>query len=100
MALADVKVIEKTKTKVKKPSKYAVKFFNDDKTSMEFVIQVLMTIFNHSPESATQLMLKIHQNGSGVAGVYSHEIAEQKAFETTQAARIAGYPLQVKVEED
>ena len=82
------------------PSKYKVIFLNDDKTPMDFVVEVLTQIFNKSPDEATQIMNKIHVEGSGVVGVYSYEIAESKAIETTGVARQQGFPLQVKVEED
>jgi ATP-dependent Clp protease adaptor protein ClpS len=67
---------------------------------MEFVISILMEIFKHTSESASDIMLQVHETGSGVAGVYSFEIAEAKAVESTNQARTAGHPLQIKLEEE
>lgn len=80
------------------PGKYKVVFYNDDSTPMEFVIAILMKIFRHSQEHSVELTMKIHNDGSAVAGVYSFEIAEQKGMEATNVARQSGYPLVVKVE--
>lgn len=81
------------KVKTEKPSKYKVILFNDDATTMEFVIQVLMQIFKHDLESAQRIMFDIHNNGNGVAGVYYYEIAEQKLNDTLVMARNKGFPL-------
>lgn len=89
---------EKTKTVFKEPGMYQVVFVNDDTTPMDFVIQVLVDFFRHTAERATSITQQVHNNGSGVAGVYPYEIAEQKGVETTMFAREHGYPLVVKVE--
>jgi ATP-dependent Clp protease adaptor protein ClpS len=96
----DVKIDEKIKVKNKEPSKYKVVILNDDKTPMEFVVSILIKIFKHTEESAVQITMKIHEEGSGVVGVYSYEIAEQKAVETTTISRDNGFPLRVRVEEE
>ena len=96
----DVKIDEKIKITVSEPKKYKVLFLNDDKTPIEFVIEILMTIFKHSEETARDLTLKIHNEGSAVVGVYVYEIAEQKGVEATQAARSAGFPLQIKIDQE
>ena len=80
------------------PGKYKVVFYNDDSTPMQFVVAVLMQIFKHSQEVATDLTMKVHNDGSAVAGVYNFEIAEQKCGETTSLARHNGFPLISKVE--
>jgi ATP-dependent Clp protease adaptor protein ClpS len=67
---------------------------------MEFVIGILMEIFKHTSDTASDIMLQVHETGSGVAGVYSFEIAESKAVEATNQARTAGHPLQIKLEEE
>ena len=67
---------------------------------MQFVVAVLMQIFKHSEEVATDLTMKVHNDGSAVAGVYNFEIAEQKCGETTSLARHNGFPLISKVEAD
>ena len=67
---------------------------------MEFVITLLMSIFKHSQESAEQTTLEIHNSGSAVVGIYTHEIAEQKGIEATAISRANGYPLQINIEQD
>lgn len=89
-----------TRTRVDKPPKYKVLIFNDDFTSMEFVVQVLMTVFRHTTASATRLMLQIHRSGVGIAGVYTREIAEARVEQTLQLAREAGHPLQCTMEQE
>ena len=91
---------EQVTTKLVEPKKFKVIILNDDKTPMEFVIDVLMNIFNHDEHSSHELTLKIHQEGSAVVGVFPYEIAEQKGIETTHLARQAGYPLNVKIESE
>jgi ATP-dependent Clp protease adaptor protein ClpS len=87
-------------TNIVEPRKFKVIILNDDNTPMEFVIDVLINIFNHDQASSEQLMLTIHNEGSAVAGIYPYEIAEQKGIETTHLARQAGYPLNVKIESE
>jgi ATP-dependent Clp protease adaptor protein ClpS len=65
---------------------------------MDFVVQILVELFNHNTERAESIMQQIHNNGSGVAGIYPYEIAEQKGVETSVLARENGYPLQVKID--
>ena len=67
---------------------------------MEFVINVLVDVFRHTPNTAQEIMLQVHETGSGVAGVYSFEIAEAKAVEATNQARQNNFPLQLKLEEE
>jgi ATP-dependent Clp protease adaptor protein ClpS len=82
------------------PPMYRVIYINDNVTTMEFVVETLVTIFNHSPETAQAVTLKIHEEGSGIAAVLPYEMAEQKGVEVTQLARNNGFPLQVKLEPD
>lgn len=89
---------EKQSSSLKEPGMYKVTFFNDNVTPMDFVVQVLMEIFKHNTDRANSIMQQIHQNGQGVAGIYTFEIAEQKGVETSVLARENGYPLQVKVD--
>lgn len=98
MAKTETAIKERSVTKVKKPSMFKVIFNNDNKTPMDFVIEVLMIIFRHDQKSAEHITLEIHNKGKGVAGVYTYEIAEQKTVETTAAARQNGFPLTVSVE--
>lgn len=80
------------------PKKYKVIFLNDDVTPAEFVIALLMKIFRHSEQIAKEITLKIHNEGSGVAGIYNYEIAEQKSLEATAFARMSSFPLENKIE--
>ena len=83
---------------LKEPGMYKVIFYNDNITPMDFVIQVLIDIFKHNKERAEAIMMDIHNNGTGVAGIYTYEVAEQKGVETSVLARESGFPLQVKIE--
>ncbi|MCA9494808.1 MAG: ATP-dependent Clp protease adapter ClpS [Myxococcales bacterium] len=90
----DVLVREKNE----EPKKFKVLLLNDDYTSMEFVVWVLIQIFRHSQAAATRIMLHIHHSGVGVAGVYSREVAETRMAQVLEAARDAGHPLQCQIE--
>ena len=98
----EVETIKRTEDRVtiEPPRKWKVIFFNDDSTPMEYVIQVLMEIFNHTEEHAKEITFAIHTNGRGIAGVYPYEIAEQKASETLGDSRNRGYPLTVELEKE
>jgi ATP-dependent Clp protease adaptor protein ClpS len=87
-----------TKERLKEPSKYKVIVCNDDVTSVEFVIAMLITVFKHDEKSAMNLTISIHNKGSAVVGIYSHEVAEQKSVDGTTMARLNNYPLIIKVE--
>jgi ATP-dependent Clp protease adaptor protein ClpS len=100
MSVTDVKLDEKIKQKVEEPHRWKVILLNDDYTPMEFVIGILTEIFKHSQETAKTITMQIHSEGSGIAGVYSFEIAEVKAVEATNLARGNGFPLQIKMEEE
>jgi len=82
-----------------KPGKFAVALHNDNFTPMEFVVYVLQEIFNHPADRAEQIMLSVHKEGMGIAGVYRLEIAEQKAYETAECAKENQYPLKITIEE-
>jgi len=90
---------KKTRYKTKEPSMYNVIFLNDDVTTMDFVVMVLMRIFRKTESVATELMLKVDREGSAIVGTYSCDIAESKANYTTQLARANGFPLKVITEE-
>jgi len=87
------------KTKIQKPKKYAVIFHNDDFTPMDFVVHVLDKYFQKSIEDAKTIMLEVHHNGKAIVGLYTKEIADQKVFETMQAAETNNYPLVATFEE-
>ena len=95
-------VVTRTRTekKLKRPPLYKVLLHNDDYTTMEFVVHVLQAIFNHEEAQATQIMLHVHRKGIGVAGVYTHEVAETKVEQVHELAREHEYPLRCSVEED
>ncbi|MCB0413891.1 MAG: ATP-dependent Clp protease adapter ClpS [Bdellovibrionales bacterium] len=93
-------ILEKTKTKTKKPSLYKVILLNDDYTPMDFVILVLMKFFKKSEQEATQIMLNVHQKGSGLAGVFPFEVAETKVYQVNGLAKNQKYPLKCILEKE
>ncbi|HTN53380.1 MAG TPA: ATP-dependent Clp protease adaptor ClpS [Anaeromyxobacter sp.] len=88
----------KAEKQAKRPELYKVLLHNDDYTTQEFVDWLLVTVFNHDPESAHRIMLHVHMRGVGVAGIYPYEIAETKAQKAMALAREAEYPLLVTIE--
>jgi ATP-dependent Clp protease adaptor protein ClpS len=88
----------KTRKKVDKPLLYKVLLHNDDYTTMEFVVEILKTVFRHDEHQAMSIMLHVHHQGVGIAGVYPREIAETKAEKATSLARAAEFPLLVTCE--
>ena len=95
----DGAVKERVKTKSQDPTLYRVILLNDDYTTMEFVIHVLETVFQKSPAEAYQIMMHVHVNGRGIAGVYPWEVAETKVETVTSMARHAEFPLRAQIEE-
>ena len=91
-------VVTKKKSKTKKPKLFKVVFLNDHYTTMEFVVGVLERIFHKSPAEAAAIMLNVHNNGQGIAGVYTREVAETKVEQTLNWARRDGHPLMVTME--
>lgn len=85
---------------VTEPNFWNVIMFNDDRTTMDFVMALLVQIFNKSPSTAYELMLAIHNKGQAVVGTYTHEIAEQKRNISVDHARSNNFPLKVEIEED
>ena len=90
----------KEQTKTKKPPLYKVILLNDDYTPMEFVVEVLKSVFHKPHAEATRIMLHVHQNGMGVAGVYPYEIAETKVHTVEELARESQYPLKCVMEKE
>lgn len=82
------------------PNKWKVLFLNDDVTPMDYVIDVLMRVFNHTESTAQEITLSIHNAGRGVAGVFPFEIAEQKVSETIADSSKNGFSLQVDLEQE
>lgn len=94
------KLKERVETKKGEPTLHRVILLNDDYTTMDFVMQVLESIFAKSPAEAYQIMMHVHQNGRGLAGIYPWEVAETKAQSVVTLAREAGFPLQAVVEQN
>jgi ATP-dependent Clp protease adaptor protein ClpS len=94
----EISVEESVVVDLQPPNLWKVVLLNDDATPMELVIELLTGIFKHTESSAKDITLEIHETGSGVAGVYSFEIAEQKGMEATAVARQNGSPLRVLVD--
>ena len=87
-----------TKPKTKKPSMYNVLLLNDDYTPMEFVVLVLMDVFNYGVHRAHEVMLQVHEQGKGIAGVFPKEIAWMKTKKCNKYAQQHGHPLMVTME--
>jgi len=84
--------------RLKKPPLYRVLLHDDDFTTMDFVVRVLMAVFHHPLDEATRIMLDVHHKGIGLAGVYPHELAETMATKVMEAARAEELPLLCTVE--
>ena len=89
---------ERDQTRVQQPPMYRVLLHNDDFTTKEFVVQILMAVFHKPMAEATAVMWQVHRNGLGVAGIFTREIAETKVVVTTSLAREAEFPLRVSME--
>ena len=93
-------VVLEERQRATRPPQYKVVLYNDDYTPMEFVVGLLESVFRKSPSEATQLMLQIHRQGSGVAGAYILEVAETKVATVHRLAEEHGYPLRAGVREE
>lgn len=93
-------VKESTKIKVKKPKLYKVVMHNDDFTTMEFVVSVLVNIFNKEIAEANKIMLDVHKVGQGIAGIYSYDIAMTKVGIVMSLAKEEGFPMKLTIEEE
>ena len=96
----DVVIERRTQTKTKKPSMYKVILLNDDYTPMEFVVELLKLVFHKPHPEATRIMLHVHQNGMGIAGIYPFEIAETKVRTVDELARENQFPLKCTMEKE
>jgi len=96
----DTAVVTEKKSKTQKPKLWKVILHNDDFTTMEFVVKVLMELFNKTAAEATDLMLQVHRRGACVAGVYTHEVAETKVAAVEQMAREAEFPFLCTMERE
>jgi ATP-dependent Clp protease adaptor protein ClpS len=93
-------LVVKEKIRTHKPPLYKVFILNDDYTPMEFVVEILESIFNKSHDEAMRIMLHVHRKGSGLCGVYTFDIAETKVAQVAMAARAAQHPLQCIMERE
>lgn len=93
-------VLTDTKTKLEKPKLFKVLLHNDDFTTMEFVVFVLQYVFNREEAEAFTVMLKVHNEGLGIAGIYPYEIANMKSEKAMNLAKAREYPLLCTVEEE
>jgi ATP-dependent Clp protease adaptor protein ClpS len=96
----EAEVLTEQKQKLQKPPLYKVLLHNDDFTTMEFVVFVLVQVFHKGEEEAVQIMLAVHHQGMGVAGVFTHEIAEAKINQVHNLAKAHDYPLLCTMEEE
>lgn len=94
----ETKIKIKPNLALQEPPLYKIIYMNDDVTSMEFVVGSLIDYFNYTEDTASNITVNIHEQGSAVVAVLPYEIAEQKGIEVTLDARSQGYPLQVKIE--
>ncbi len=95
----DGAVKERVRAKKQEPKLFKVILLNDDYTTMEFVIQVLESVFDKSPAEAYRIMMAVHLGGQGVAGIYTWEVAETKVDTVVELARGSGFPLKAITEE-
>jgi ATP-dependent Clp protease adaptor protein ClpS len=96
----DESVLTENETRLEKPKLYKVVLHNDDFTTMEFVIFILQTVFMRTDAEALTIMLKVHNEGIGIAGIYSYEVANMKAEKAMNLSRANEYPLLCTVEEE
>jgi ATP-dependent Clp protease adaptor protein ClpS len=91
-------VLERTREQLKKPELFKVLLLNDDYTTMDFVIEILETVFNKGPAEAYRIMMMVHTQGKGLCGVYPFEVAETKIATVVERARASGFPLRAAME--
>lgn len=95
MAQQETSVRERVRTDLREPRKYIVTLHNDDFTTMDFVVEILKTVFYKSDEDAHQIMLAVHHQGKAVVGVYTFDMAVSKVNKATRMARENGFPLRI-----
>ena len=96
MAKEQPAVRARTRTNLREPRRYKVIIYNDDFTTMEFVVLVLTSVFFKSAEEAEALMLAVHKSGSAVVGIYSYDVAISKVRKATMMAREENFPLRLE----
>lgn len=95
-----ISTINKEKIKVKKPKDYKVVMHNDDFTTMEFVVNILMTVFKKDINTSNKIMMDVHKIGRGIVGVYPYDIAATKVAIALGMAKEEGFPFNITIEED
>ena len=102
MTVTDVQedTIQSDRSETREPSMYKVILHNDDYTSMEFVVEILMMVFGKTLEKATEIMLNVHHKGQGICGVYTREVAETKVETVHHLAGNKGFPLKSTMEKE
>jgi ATP-dependent Clp protease adaptor protein ClpS len=98
MGKEQTSIRERLHTDLREPRRYKVTIYNDDFTTMEFVVKILVQVFFKSEAEAEALMLKVHHSDKAVVGIYSYDVATSKAKKATNMAREAGYPLRLTVD--
>jgi ATP-dependent Clp protease adaptor protein ClpS len=98
--IPDTQEKDDTEVDLKEPSMYKVLLHNDDYTPMDFVVEILMIVFNKSPEIATAVMMNVHRQGIGICGVYTYDVAETKVNTVHVSAQEQGFPLRCSMEEN
>ena len=91
-------VLERTRQQTKKPELFKVLLINDDYTTMDFVVEILESVFHKQPAEAYRIMMAVHTQGKGLAGLYPHEVAETKVATVIDRAREQGFPLLAAME--
>jgi ATP-dependent Clp protease adaptor protein ClpS len=94
----DSQVVERTERQTQEPEMFRVVLLNDDYTTMDFVVQILEEVFHKTPAEAYRIMMLVHTQGRGVAGLYPFEVAETKVATVVDLGRSAGFPLQATME--
>jgi len=95
-----IKTEEEVEQLLATPKEYKVLLLNDDYSTMDFVVEILMNVFHKSYEQSEAVMIEIHKKGKGICGIYSYEIAETKVAIVHKKARDAGFPLKAVIEEN
>ena len=95
----DILVHEEIDTRIEEPKMFKVILLNDDYTTMEFVVDVLVSIFHKSASEATKIMLDVHEEGQGLVGIYTYDVAHTKILQTHQLAKQNEFPLKAMLEE-
>lgn len=96
----DTSLAERARSKTERPRLFKVLLHNDDYTTMQFVVEILESVFHKSPAEAHRIMMSVHTRGHGVCGAYPHEIAETKVALVHDEAREHGFPLRASMEEE